>query len=441
MTEIQRLIQAQRDFFNSQATKPLVFRKTQLERMHRLLTDNQTAILDSLMRDLNRPIEHSQLAEMAPLLEEIEFLLANLERLAAPKTVASPDKLQFLGAGRYQSRIIYEPYGVTLTIAPWNYPWQLALAPVIGALAAGNTAIIKPSELTPTVSALLAQLIGQYFAPPLLAVVEGGIETSQALLAEKFDHIFFTGSVPVGKIVMKAAAEHLTPVTLELGGKSPFIVDKSANLVEAAKSLIFSKVMNSGQTCIAPDYVLIDKQVKAPFIQIVRQALLAEFGENPFTNPQFAYAKIISPRHYQRLKNFLSDGTIVAGGAHDDGQSKMLMTLLDGVSWDSPVMNEEIFGSITPVLAFDDLDEALGQITARAKPLALYLFSEDAATVEKVLGRVSFGGGVVNGVLAHFSNANLPFGGVGDSGMGAYHGEYSFYCFSHRKSVVERTIS
>lgn len=409
--------------------------------MHRLLTDNQTAILDSLMRDLNRPTKHSQLAEMAPMLEEIEFLLANLERLAAPKTVASPDKLQFLGAGRYQSRIIYEPYGVTLTIAPWNYPWQLALAPVIGVMAAGNTAIIKPSELTPTVSALLAQLIGQYFALPLLAVVEGGIETSQALLAEKFDHIFFTGSVPVGKIVMKAAAEHLTPVTLELGGKSPFIVDKSANLVEATKSLIFSKVMNSGQTCIAPDYVLIDKRVKAPFIQIVRQALLAEFGENPFTNPQFAYAKIISPRHYQRLKNFLSDGAIVAGGAHDDGQSKMLMTLLDGVSWDSPVMNEEIFGSITPILAFDDLDEALGQITARAKPLALYLFSEDAATVEKVLGRVSFGGGVVNGVLAHFSNGNLPFGGVGDSGMGAYHGEHSFYCFSHRKSVVERTIS
>lgn len=239
---------------------------------------------------------------------------------------------------------------------------------------------------------------------------------------------------------MKSASEHLTPVTLELGGKSPFIVDKSANLQEAVQSLIFSKVLNSGQTCIAPDYVLIDNSVKDEFIQLVNHALIQTFGENPFADTQTDYAKIVSPRHYERLKNFLTDGKIVAGGAFDDEKQQILMTLLDEVLWDSPVMNEEIFGSITPVLGFDDLDTALAIVGQRAKPLALYLFAQDEKAIEKTLSQISFGGGVVNSVLAHFSNPNLPFGGVGDSGMGAYHGKHSFYTFSHQKSVVKRTI-
>lgn len=441
MTHIQSLIHAQRQFFQSGATKPLDFRKIQLSRLGAMLSENQDAILHALKLDLNKPTEHAYLSEIAPLLHEIHMLSEHLYELAQPKTVASPDELQFLGKGEYQSQIIYEPFGVTLNISPWNYPVQLALSPVIGAISAGNTAILKPSELTPNTSSLLVKLVADYFEPDIFAVVEGGIETNQALLQEKFDYIFFTGSVAVGKIVMKSASEHLTPVTLELGGKSPFIVDKSANLQEAVQSLIFGKVLNSGQTCIAPDYVLIDNLVKDEFIQMVHHALIQTFGKNPFTNAQTDYAKIVSPRHYERLKNFLTDGKIVAGGAFDDEKQQILMTLLDEVSWDSPVMNEEIFGSITPVLGFDDLDTALVTISQRAKPLALYMFAQDEKAVEKTLSQISFGGGVVNGVLAHFANPNLPFGGVGESGMGAYHGKHSFYTFSHQKSVVKRTIA
>lgn len=440
MTHIQSLIHAQRQFFQSGATKSIEFRKTQLSRLGAMLSENQETILQTLKLDLNKPTEHAYLSEIAPLLHEIHILSEHLHELAQPKTVASPDELQFFGKGEYQSQIIYEPFGVTLNISPWNYPVQLSLSPVIGAISAGNTAILKPSELTPNTSSLLAKLVADYFEPEIFAVVEGGIETNQALLAEKFDYIFFTGSVAVGKIVMKSASEHLTPVTLELGGKSPFIVDKSANLQEAVQSLIFSKVLNSGQTCIAPDYVLIDNSVKDEFIQLVNHALIQTFGENPFADTQTDYAKIVSPRHYERLKNFLTDGKIVAGGAFDDEKQQILMTLLDEVSWDSPVMNEEIFGSITPVLGFDDLDTALATVGQRAKPLALYLFAQDEKAIEKTLSQISFGGGVVNSVLAHFSNPNLPFGGVGDSGMGAYHGKHSFYTFSHQKSVVKRTI-
>ncbi|MDG2956101.1 aldehyde dehydrogenase family protein [Bisgaard Taxon 10/6] len=437
MTPIQTLIQKQRDFFATGATKQLAFRKAQLARLKTLLEDNTQAICDVLKADLNKPADQVMLAEITPLVHEIDYMLENLERLAAPKNVESPETLKLFGAGEYHSQIIAEPYGVTLNISPWNYPFQLSISPIIGAIAAGNTVVLKPSEFTVHSSALLNRLVAQYFAPEFFTVVEGDVAVNQALLAEKFDYIFFTGSVPVGRIVMAAASKHLTPVTLELGGKSPFIVDKSANLEQAADSLIFGKTFNSGQTCIAPDYLLIHEVVKAEFVAILNQKLTALFGDNPWQN----YAKVVSERHYLRIKNFLKDGNIVAGGLFNDETHQMIMTVLDGVTWDSPVMQDEIFGSVLPMLTFSRFDDALAQITAQAKPLALYCFTEDKTNQEKVLAQVSFGGGAINSCFLHFFNHNLPFGGVGDSGMGSYHGDRSFYELSHEKAVVVRKIA
>lgn len=436
MNPIPSLIQAQRDFFATGATKSLDFRKTQLRRLKALLEENTQAIIDALKIDLNKPADQVMLAEISPLVHEIDYMLDNLDRLAAPKQVESPETLQLFGAGEYQSQIIYEPYGVTLNISPWNYPIQLSISPIIGAIAAGNTVVLKPSEFTAKTSTLLNRLVTEYFAPEFFVVVEGDVAVNQALLAEKFDYIFFTGSVPVGRIVMAAASKHLTPVTLELGGKSPFIVDKSANLDQAADSLIFGKTFNSGQTCIAPDYLLIHEAVKAEFIEIIKQKLQAQFGEHPFEH----YAKVVSERHYLRIKSFLKDGKIVAGGLFNDETHQMLMTVLDGVTWESPVMQDEIFGSVLPMMTFSNFDETILQIVAHPKPLALYCFTEDKENERKILANVSFGGGAINSCFLHFFNHNLPFGGVGESGMGSYHGDRSFYELSHEKAVVVRKI-
>lgn len=436
MINIPSLIQAQRNFFAKGATKSLSFRKEQLLRLKALLEENTQAIIEALKTDLNKPADQVMLAEISPLIHEIDYMLENLDRLAAPKDVESPETLSFFGTGEYHSQIIYEPYGVTLNISPWNYPIQLSISPIIGAIAAGNTVVLKPSEFTAATSALLNRLVAQYFVPEFFVVIEGDVAVNQALLAEKFDYIFFTGSVPVGRIVMAAASKHLTPVTLELGGKSPFIVDKSANLEQAAESLIFGKTFNSGQTCIAPDYLLVQQDVKAEFVAILKQKLQQKFGDNPFEN----YAKVVSERHYLRIKSFLNDGKIVAGGLFNDETHQMLMTVLDGVTWESPVMQDEIFGSVLPMLTFNGFDEAIERILAQPKPLALYCFTETEENATAVLSQVSFGGGAINSCFLHFFNHNLPFGGVGDSGIGSYHGDRSFYELSHEKAVVTRKI-
>ncbi|AFU19677.1 aldehyde dehydrogenase family protein [Actinobacillus suis] len=435
--QIANLVQAQRDFFNSNATKPLAFRKAQLQRLKAMLIENDQAILTALFNDLNKPESEARLTEIDMLVHEIDFMLENLDELAKPKSAGQSEITEMVMGAKVDAQIIYEPYGVFLNISPWNYPIQLSISPIIGAMAAGNTIILKPSEFTVHSSALLAKLVAEYFEPNYFTVVEGDVAVNQQLLTEKFDYIFFTGSVPVGKIVMAAAAKHLTPVTLELGGKSPCIVDETADLKLAAERILFGKVFNSGQTCIAPDYLLVQENVKDRLVEEIRQRINAIYqGKNPTEIAD--HVKVVTPRHYQRLKAFLNDGRVLVGGEYNDETSKLAFTLIDEVNWQSPVMQEEIFGSIFPMLTFKTMNEAIAQVKANAKPLALYLFTQDKATEEQVLNEVSFGGGCINDTFMHVTHAGLPFGGVGDSGMGGYHGAHSFYEMSHGKSVIKR---
>ena len=432
MIEIQQipeLVQKQRDFFNSQATKPLTFRKNQLENFARMLRDNEEAIAQALHQDLNKTRFEAFMTEINPVLGEIQYMIDHLDSLAAPRETLVPLMLQ-----PAQSHIVPEPYGVVLNMSPWNYPVNLSLTPIAGALAAGNTVILKTSEYSHHTSALLEKLVAQYFAPEYFTVIGGGgRDVNTAVLAEKFDYIFFTGSVPVGRIVMHAAAEHLTPVTLELGGKSPCIVDETANVELAAKRIAWGKAMNSGQTCIAPDYLLVHESVKERFAAAFQTQLRELYGDNPSQNP--AYPKIINQRQYDRLKAFLNDGNILAGGQFDDAAQKISTTLLEGVNWQSPVMQDEIFGSILPLMTFTDLDQVIAQVTARPKPLAMYIFSESENNRARLINSISSGNVTVNDVLLHILNHHIPFGGVGDSGMGGYHGEHSFRTFSHERGI------
>lgn len=428
---IQAIIQKQRTYFATGATRPMAFRLQQLQKFKTLVTQHEAEIFAALKQDLNKSSFESYLTEIGIVLDEIGYMQKNLASLMKPKSVKTP-----LTSFPAKSLIQYEPYGMVLNIAPWNYPFQLSLAPIVGAIAAGNTVILKPSEYAAHTSNLLARLVAQYFDEAFFAVVEGGVAVNQALLAQKFDYIFFTGSVAVGKIVMRAASEYLTPVTLELGGKSPCIVDASADLALAAKRIVWGKTVNSGQTCIAPDYLLVHNSVKDALVTQINVASQEFFGENPLTSPD--YPKMISQKHYQRVKGFLQDGTPVVGGQYDDDTAQLALTVLDGVTWDSPVMQEEIFGAILPMLTFNTLDEVVTAVTARPKPLALYLFANNPRVEDQILDNISFGGGCVNDTLMHLATHHMPFGGVGDSGMGAYHGDSSFYTFSHAKSVMKR---
>ncbi|EFX92244.1 aldehyde dehydrogenase (NAD) family protein [Actinobacillus ureae ATCC 25976] len=409
----------------------------QLQRLKAMLIENDQAILTALFNDLNKPESKARLTEIDMLVHEIDFMSENLDELAKPKSAGQSEITEMVMGTKADAQIIHEPYGVFLNISPWNYPILLSISPIIGAMAAGNTIILKPSEFTVHSSAILAELIAEYFEPKYFTVVEGDVAVNQQLLTEKFDYIFFTGSVQVGKIVMAAAAKHLTPVTLELGGKSPCIVDETADLKLAAERILFGKVFNSGQTCIAPDYLLIQENVKDRLVEEIRQRINAIYqGKNPTEIAD--HVKVVTPRHYQRLKAFLNDGQVLVGGEYNDETSKLAFTLIDEVNWQSPVMQEEIFGSIFPMLTFKTMNEEIAQVKANAKPLALYLFTQDKATEEQVLNEVSFGGGCINDTFMHVTHAGLPFGGVGDSGMGGYHGAHSFYEMSHGKSVIKR---
>lgn len=429
--QIAQIIQTQRKFFATGATLSQRFREQQLATLKNAIMAYQSRIETALYQDLNKSKMESYVSEIALVLDEIDFMQKNIARLMQPKTVKTPTS-HFPA----KSQIWQEPYGVVLNIAPWNYPFQLCIAPLIGAMTAGNVMLLKPSEHAVHTSHVIKAMIDEYFEPQYFAVIEGGVETNQALLQHQFDYIFFTGSTQVGKIVMKAASEFLTPVTLELGGKSPCIVDKTADIAQAAKRIMWGKTLNSGQTCIAPDYLLVHETVKDVLIVEINRVITELFGANPLQNPD--YPKMINAKHYQRVKNYLQDGRIVVGGQTDDKQQKISPTVLTEVTWDSPVMQEEIFGAVLPLLTFNDIDSAIQQINARDKPLALYLFSKNTATIDKVLSTISFGGGCVNDTLMHIANHHLPFGGVGASGMGAYHGEASFYTFSHAKSVLKR---
>ncbi|MCP1772667.1 aldehyde dehydrogenase (NAD+) [Neisseria perflava] len=429
MRNIPELVQKQREFFASQATKPLAFRKAQLENFAKMIRDNEDAILEALHQDLNKSRFEAYLTEINPVLSEVQYMLDNIDRLAAPREVGVPVLLQ-----PGESHILREPYGVVLNMSPWNYPINLSLTSVVGALAAGNTVVLKASAYCANTSALMEKMAAEYFAPEYFTVLGGGgRDVNTAVLTEKFDYIFFTGSVKVGHVVMHAAAEHLTPVTLELGGKSPCVVDETANVELAAKRILWGKALNFGQTCISPDYVFVHESVKERFVNAFKTQLTELYGEDPSQNPK--YPNIINQRQYERVKAFLDNGNILAGGQFQDETLKISPTLMDGVTWQSPVMEDEIFGSILPLLTYQSLNEVIAQITARPKPLAMYVFTENKANETRLLSEISSGNVTVNDTMLHILNHDLPFGGVGDSGMGGYHGEHSFRTFSHEKGV------
>ncbi|MFD3447459.1 aldehyde dehydrogenase [Microbacteriaceae bacterium 4G12] len=427
--DIKGLIDKQREYFHSGHTKSLEIRLLHLQALYEGIQRYEPQIFESLKKDLNKSDVESYTTEIGYILKEISFIKKHLASWMKPQKVKTP--LTHFGS---KGKIVPEPYGVTLIMAPWNYPFQLAIAPLVGAIAAGNTAIIKPSELTPHVSQVIHHIIEEVFEDHHVAVVEGGVDVSTQLLEQTFDYIFFTGSIGVGKIVMEAAAKRLIPVTLELGGKSPCIVHKDANLKIAARRIVWGKFLNAGQTCVAPDYVYVHKQIKDELIAYIKEEIERQYSKKPLENEN--YVRIVSERHFARLVSFLQDGEVVIGGGTEERKLLIEPTLLEGIQWDDAVMQDEIFGPILPMLEYDDIEDVIGTIQKHPKPLALYLFTESKQVQEAITQRVSYGGGCMNDTVYHLATTYLPFGGVGTSGIGSYHGEYSFRAFSHYKSVL-----
>jgi aldehyde dehydrogenase (NAD+) len=403
-----------------------------LAALKEVLIKDQVHIGVALKKDLGKCSFEAWSTEIGFLTGEISDFIKDLPSLMAPEKVSTPLTMQ-----PGSSYIYKEPYGVVLVLAPWNYPVQLALSPLIGAIAAGNRVVIKPSEMTPHCSQVIADVVAKVFTEEEVQVVLGGVEETTQLLKEPFDYIFFTGSTAVGKVVMRAAAEHLTPVTLELGGKSPCLIDSSANLEIAAKRIAWGKWMNAGQTCVAPDYVLIPKDKEAIFLSEIKKAIEQFYSQNPQKSPD--YGRIVNERHFDRLLKLLPGLEVVCGGQHDRSERFIAPTVLRNVTEQHPIMQDEIFGPLLPILTYDSLAEAINFIKRRSKPLALYFFSQNKENEKKVLESISFGGGCINDTVIHLANSELPFGGVGPSGMGAYHGKRSFDTFSHQKAVFKQT--
>jgi aldehyde dehydrogenase (NAD+) len=423
------LIKRQDQFFQSGATRSYDFRRMQLQKLLDVAQRYEKAILEALAHDLRKHETESYLAEIGITYTEISEALKHLKRWMKPQRVGSP-----LAVWPARSQIVPEPLGRTLIISPWNYPYQLCIAPLIGAIAAGNVAVIKPSELAPHTAAVLEKMINETFAPEFIHVVNGGVELSQQLLDERWDHIFFTGSTAIGKVVAAAAARHLTPCTLELGGKSPCVVTRKANLEVTARRIVFGKFLNAGQTCVAPDYILVEDTIHDALIDALRREITLRFGSEPLRNEQLP--RIINERHFQRLTRLIEPGKVNFGGRVDAGQLLIEPTLMTGVQVHDPVMQEEIFGPVLPIIPVKDLEHAKKFILGFEKPLAFYLVSEDSREQQTMIHSVSFGGGCINDTLMHLANPNLPFGGVGASGTGAYHGKFTFDAFSHRKAVL-----
>ena len=431
-SRIADVIEAQRQFFATGKTKDIDFRIEQLERLKQAVIDSKELVIDALNKDLKKSEVEAYLTEVG-VIREVNYVIKNIKSWAKPKTVARP-----LDQFPSVARIYPDPLGVVLIISPWNYPFQLTISPLLGAIAAGNCVTLKPSEIAPNTSRLVADLIRKTFDPSYIAVVEGGVEVSQDLLSQKFDHIFFTGGTHIGRIVMEAAAKHLTPVTLELGGKSPCIVETDIDLPTACKRIVWGKFINAGQTCIAPDYLLVNRRIKRDLLAGIERTITEFFGQNPAKSPD--YGRIISDKQFDRLRGLLQEGEILVGGQTDAGDRYIAPTVIDGVSLTSPIMQEEIFGPILPVLEYDKLDQAIALINQKPKPLALYLFSNDKQKQQQVLRETSSGGVCLNDTIMHLGVSELPFGGVGESGMGSYHGKASFDTFSHRKSVLEKSF-
>lgn len=428
--DIKTTVEKQRECYLSGATREYTFRLEALEKLQRAVRDYEERISDALLKDLGKQPFESYMAEIGMVLDEVRYHIRHLKGWMNNKRVPTP--LVHFPAVSFLSP---EPYGVVLIMSPWNYPILLCLDPLIGAISAGNCAVVKPSAYTPATSQVIADLVAEIYQPEYVSVVQGGRQENTTLLEQKFDYIFFTGSVGVGRVVMEAAAKHLTPVTLELGGKSPAIVDTSADLKLAAKRIAFGKLLNGGQTCVAPDYVLVEESLRDSLIQNFREVLAEKFPNGDYAD----HANIVNQRHYEDKKALLAGQTVAFGGKFDDAKRKLEPTVLIDVDPDSPVMQEEIFGPILPVLTWKKLDEAIEFVRSRPKPLALYLFTQDRATEEKVLDSCSFGGGCINDTVIHLATPHMGFGGVGQSGMGSYHGKHSFDTFTHYRSIVRKS--
>lgn len=428
---ISELVQSQKKYFATQQTKDISFRKNTLKKLQAELISREEEIIKALHNDFKKSEYEAVLTEISIVQSELRMAIKNMHSWSKPKRVF-PSLLNFPSS----AKIYKEPYGTTLIIAPWNYPYQLAFAPLIGAITAGNTVVLKPSELTPHTSKITRSIVEAVFNKNHVSVVEGGVDVSTELLAQRWDYIFFTGSVPVGKIVAKAAAEHLTPVTLELGGKSPCVIDASANIKLAAKRLVWGKFINGGQTCIAPDYILIEKSIKQEFINEFKKETFNAYGENPQNSADFP--RIVNTKNFERLAAMLKDENCVLGGQTNKEDCYIAPTLIDEPSLDSEVMKSEIFGPILPIISYEDEKTINSIISKYDKPLAFYVFTSNNSFAQKLIQHFSFGGGTINDTTVHFANHRLPFGGVGESGIGSYHGKRSFDTFSHHKGVVKR---
>ncbi len=427
--DVTQIFQSQKEFFNSHRTKDIAFRKDTLVKLKKLLKANENQLYEAIYKDFRKGKFDTFLTELNLVYNEIDFFLKNLNKLSRPKKVKTALSLQ---PGK--SYIHYDPLGVTLVIGAWNYPYQLTLSPMVSAIAAGNTCIIKPSELPENTMNLLADLINNNFPSNYLHVVRGIPETTE-LLKLRFDKIFFTGSPKVGKIVYEAAAKNLVPVTLELGGKSPAIVTKSADLDVAAKRLVWGKFLNGGQTCIAPDYLLVEESVKPRLLHLIKEKL----REINYSDGAEHYTSIINKRNFDRVLGLVDKSKVIYGGKYNTDSLYIEPTIMDNITWEDPVMKEEIFGPVLPVITYSNYDDVLNKIIEGEKPLAAYLFSNNEEEKGKLLNLVSFGGGCINDTLMHITSDYLPFGGIGNSGIGNYHGEFGFLTFSHQKSVIEKT--
>lgn len=425
----ETLVQKQKEYFNSGVTRSYNFRVTQLKKLQSAIRTYEKSIAEALYLDLGKSSEEAFTTEIGIVLNELTYTIKNLRKWMKPIRVKTPLMLFPAKSYKYQ-----EPFGVVLVLSPWNYPFQLCLAPLVGALAAGNTVIAKPSSSAPHVATVIKEMLKNTFPEEYVQAVLGSAKEADALLYEKVDYIFFTGSIEVGKHVMEVASQNLTPLTLELGGKSPCIVDETGDIALIAKRVAFGKLINAGQTCIAPDFLLIKEEVKEAFITHFKLAVKSFYGDDPLTNE--AYPKIINERHLTRIKGLFAGENVVFGG--ESSETKIAPTLVDNITFSSKIMQEEIFGPVLPILTYTSIEEVLMKFKTLHKPLALYLFSRDKKTVAKVINDASFGGATINDTIMHFVNHNVSFGGVGYSGFGAYHGVKSFTTFSHEKAVVKR---
>ncbi len=430
--EISIIIEKQKAFFRTGATLPVNFRIQALQKLKAALLEQEAAVITALQKDLGKSACESYMCEIGMVISEITYMLQHIKSYVKEKRVRTP--LSQFPSHSYQKPC---PYGVTLIVSPWNYPLLLTLDPLVDALAAGNTAVVKPSAYSPATASVIESILTDIFPREYVAVVTGGREENAYLLEEHFDYIFFTGSKTVGQLVLEKAAAHLTPVTLELGGKSPCIVDRDVDLKLAARRIIFGKFLNCGQTCVAPDYILCHKDVTKQLLQYLQEELKLQYGENILGNPD--YGKIINEKHFRRIIGLIDPEKVVAGGTYKEGTLQIHPTIMGNVTWNDAVMQEEIFGPILPVLTFATIEEVIDTVESHDKPLALYLFSNNKTTIRNITSMCRYGGGCINDTIIHLATSNMGFGGVGESGMGSYHGRTGFDTFTHYKSIVHKS--